>query len=916
LLISNYDNTAPQIIAPKNVVKDVTGVKTILTPEELGTPLVRDIVDPSPEVTNNAPVDGFPVGISNVVWTATDEAGNSAQATQKITIRDPDPPTISNLPDDIEIEAINGYGNVFNFDNPTASDLGGLLQDIECDPSPGSTFPIGMTPVLCSAVDNANLFAFDMFTVNIVASDDDSDSVINILDDEPNSFSETFGDVSLGGKTSGFVQTRGDQNLIIIDGDEQDSGVIVRTEAGGFGINDDFDCRDIDTGDIIRGAEFDGMENACFDSDGIIRSGLEELIDEDPKGDANGDGNDDDDFDELIDEDPGLQFGPEDAKISLCNQSVLVSLRDGDEASITCGSVIVKSISGSFEIEFKINDDTTASTTVNKEDNLNFDSDELTITSSPESSGENIILVGDKQFKLTPGGMLKITIDPRGKIILGGNTIVKDEIESFTFVPEDNIDEIVLESIDYELSTIVIPSEIKEPKINYKNVVTTNADGLPEVFVNPQLMVDSESSGVPFNVFIPAEALLIGTPEWDGVFNLPTVKPGSSIKLPPSDEAGKQNVAISVIEIGFNEIPLSISVPALLTFEGRADERVSYTSGGIATEITDICTGNTLEDNLGLPDNGECKISEGPHLYIWTKHLTSFSTFSSSPIPSGGGDGGDETPPDFKSISVFGARTIHEDGTLGFGGVLKQDIKFTNSMPTVLVQKGNDVSIRILINENSGKQAIKHITMYTNVAGPQSNVYNSDTFLRYDSGKITIKDTNDIFSNENISFVERGGDVEAVFEFTADKTMPLSDIIFRVWDDSRNMKETKFVDAIQIIEDSVKIMPFGGKIIELQTDEPLIDPEPESVFDTETPNQLKVQTVPEMDPEPLMSLDVLSGWAGYSNENISDSEFLNHVGIDGEKIPSWFKNKIGKWVLEGEITQQELVNALKFLNKI
>ena len=111
-------------------------------------------------------------------------------------------------------------------------------------------------------------------------------------------------------------------------------------------------------------------------------------------------------------------------------------------------------------------------------------------------------------------------------------------------------------------------------------------------------------------------------------------------------------------------------------------------------------------------------------------------------------------------------------------------------------------------------------------------------------------------------------------------------------------------------------MPFGGKIIELQTDEPLIDPEPESVFDTETPNQLKVQTVPEMDPEPLMSLDALSGWAGYSNENISDSEFLNHVGIDGEKIPSWFKNsKVGKWVLEGEITQQELVNALKFFKK-
>jgi len=82
--------------------------------------------------------------------------------------------------------------------------------------------------------------------------------------------------------------------------------------------------------------------------------------------------------------------------------------------------------------------------------------------------------------------------------------------------------------------------------------------------------------------------------------------------------------------------------------------------------------------------------------------------------------------------------------------------------------------------------------------------------------------------------------------------------------------------------------------------------EPEPVVDLET----------EMDPEPLMSMESLDDWAGYSNNPISDSEFLSHIGIDGEKIPDWFKkSKIAKWVRDGMLTQNEFVNALQFLDK-
>jgi len=78
------DITPPTIVAPSGITTQATGV---LTSVNLGTPIVSDNSDPKPTVTNNAPAGGFPVGNTTVTWTATDAAGNSATATQKVTIK-------------------------------------------------------------------------------------------------------------------------------------------------------------------------------------------------------------------------------------------------------------------------------------------------------------------------------------------------------------------------------------------------------------------------------------------------------------------------------------------------------------------------------------------------------------------------------------------------------------------------------------------------------------------------------------------------------------------------------------------------------------------------------------------------------------------------------------------------------------
>jgi|GEM_PF-1464688 len=90
---ASVDTTPPTITAPAAVTVEgnTTGGATGVP---LGTPVVSDIVDANPVVTNNAP-SFFPLGPTTVIWTARDASGNSATATQIVTVVDTRAPVIT-----------------------------------------------------------------------------------------------------------------------------------------------------------------------------------------------------------------------------------------------------------------------------------------------------------------------------------------------------------------------------------------------------------------------------------------------------------------------------------------------------------------------------------------------------------------------------------------------------------------------------------------------------------------------------------------------------------------------------------------------------------------------------------------------------------------------------------------------------
>ena len=86
------DTTPPSINEPADVEAECAAPEG--TPVDLGTATASDSCDPNPVITNDAP-PLFQLGDTDVLWTATDDDGNQASATQSVLIVDTTPPDIA-----------------------------------------------------------------------------------------------------------------------------------------------------------------------------------------------------------------------------------------------------------------------------------------------------------------------------------------------------------------------------------------------------------------------------------------------------------------------------------------------------------------------------------------------------------------------------------------------------------------------------------------------------------------------------------------------------------------------------------------------------------------------------------------------------------------------------------------------------
>src|SRR5574338_737113 len=100
--VTVVDTTAPKITQPESLTIEATSAthNTI----SLSLPKAADTVS-DVTITSDAPAE-FQLGDTLVTWTVTDQAGNSATTTQKVTIVDTTAPSIA-IPDNIVTDAVS-----------------------------------------------------------------------------------------------------------------------------------------------------------------------------------------------------------------------------------------------------------------------------------------------------------------------------------------------------------------------------------------------------------------------------------------------------------------------------------------------------------------------------------------------------------------------------------------------------------------------------------------------------------------------------------------------------------------------------------------------------------------------------------------------------------------------------------------
>jgi predicted outer membrane repeat protein len=169
------DRETPIVHAPA----DVTGVDVLVDP---GTATASDNCPGIGSVSGErsdakALAAPYPVGTTTIVWKVFDAAGNEGSATQTVTVRDVEPPSIT-IPSSLVVNATSPAGAVVAF-TVSATDAVDPSPLVTCSPASGSRFPIGLTTVQCTATDQAGNSAQASFTVTVKGA---AQQILDLID--------------------------------------------------------------------------------------------------------------------------------------------------------------------------------------------------------------------------------------------------------------------------------------------------------------------------------------------------------------------------------------------------------------------------------------------------------------------------------------------------------------------------------------------------------------------------------------------------------------------------------------------------------------------------------------------------------------------------------------------------------------
>jgi hypothetical protein len=177
------DEVPPSITAPADLTANndpglASAVVAVVAPEAAD--------DCTPVTVSGARSDGaaidapYPVGSTLIRWTAEDEAGNTASATQTVTVLDVEAPVFaSRALSSLTYNATSPSGAVVSYAVNATDNVG--VTSLVCEPASGSLFPLGTHPVSCTASDAASNTSSTSFSVTVLSGHEQLPNLIEIV---------------------------------------------------------------------------------------------------------------------------------------------------------------------------------------------------------------------------------------------------------------------------------------------------------------------------------------------------------------------------------------------------------------------------------------------------------------------------------------------------------------------------------------------------------------------------------------------------------------------------------------------------------------------------------------------------------------------------------------------------------------
>jgi hypothetical protein len=178
-------------------------------------------------------------------------------------------------------------------------------------------------------------------------------------------------------------------------------------------------------------------------------------------------------------------------------------------------------------------------------------------------------------------------------------------------------------------------------------------------------------------VDVPDNITITGDSSWSGVLDAITT---AIVNLDISGFTTDIGLAVAV---GSSTSDLTFDKAVKLTFAGQASTHVGwYNHANVFTEIMDTCTANDQATGDLLPAGADCKIDVAPDLVVWTKHFSTFVTYTQTPVPvvttpSGSGGGRPPVLPPTPVVAVIPATVGQVLGVATITGCDNRTIGFS-----------------------------------------------------------------------------------------------------------------------------------------------------------------------------------------------------------------------------------------------